>query len=87
MSGVTHFERRDRARRNYATCGFACGKKIKATPRQLAGDKRGEWERKWIVHLRDHLCNPPKDWGTPIDHIETALRTAMEVAVESDRNR
>lgn len=83
---VTHFERRDRQKMVYAECRF-CGKKIKGTPKTLAGVKGADWELKWLAHIRDHMMNTPRDWGTPLDHLDAALRTAMSVAREYDRNK
>ena len=57
MAGVTHFERRDRQPRQPAECGF-CAKKIKATPKRLAGHKGDEWVRNWLKHLNDHIMVP-----------------------------
>lgn len=86
MSGVTHFERRDRQKMVYSECRF-CWKKIRATPRMLAGPKGDDWQTKWLAHIRDHMMDAPKDWGTSLDHLDAALRTAMSVAREYDRNK
>lgn len=85
MSGVTHFERRDRQKTTYAECHF-CGKKIKGTPRSLAGERGHTWVSGWVGHLRDHLLDGPDGPGH-LGNIEGALRTAMSVAREYDRNK
>ncbi len=86
MSGVTHFERRDRQKMVHDECRF-CGKKIKGTPRSLSGGRGDTWMAGWLAHIRDHMLDTPKDWGTPLDHLDAALRTAMSVAREFDRNK
>jgi hypothetical protein len=85
MSGVTHFERRDRQKRIHVECHF-CGKKIKTTPRGIAGPRGDTWLGGWIGHLRDHLLDGPEGPGH-IGNIEAALRMAMSVWAEFDRNR
>lgn len=85
MSGVTHFERRDRQKMTYAVCHF-CERKIKGTPKGLAGERGHTWVAGWIGHLRDHLLDSPEGPGH-IGNIEGALRTAMSVAREYDRNK
>lgn len=82
MSGVTHFERRDRTAFVHCTCHF-CDKKIKATPRMLAGEKRKEWENQWLEHIKRHMAKDPMNW----EMLDMALRTAMSVEYESERNR
>lgn len=84
MSGVTHFERRDRQKTTYAECRF-CKKQIKGTPRKLSGLKGHEWVENWLKHIRDHF-GIPKDLGE-ISRLDAALRTAMSVAREHDRNK
>jgi hypothetical protein len=86
MSGVTHFERRDRQAFVHAECRF-CGKKVKGTPKGLAGGRGDAWMQGWLNHIRDHMLDAPKDWGTSLDHLDAALRTAMSVAREYDRNK
>lgn len=77
--GVTHFERRDRQKREPEVCQV-CNDPIKATPRMLAGPKRRVWMEKWVAHLRDHILGSPS-------LIEESIRTAFIVAEESERNR
>jgi hypothetical protein len=85
MSGVTHFERRDRQKRVCSSCHF-CGKLIKTSPRKIAGVLGDTWVEGWIGHLRDHLLDAPEGPGH-IGNIEAALRTAMNIWAEYDRNR
>lgn len=82
MSGVTHFERRDRHKFVHAECLF-CGTKIKGTPRQLSGAKGEDWQRGWLEHIRDHIL----EHGTTLQNLNDALNTAMSVAREHDRNK
>lgn len=84
MSGVTHFERRDRQKKTYAECRF-CRKKIKGTPKKLAGSKGDEWQENWLQHIRNHF-DIPRDLGE-LARLDAALRTAMSVAREFDRNK
>lgn len=84
MSGVTHFERRDRQKTTYAECRF-CGKKIKGTPGRLAGEKGYEWVENWMQHIRNHF-DIPENLGA-LARLDAALRTAMSVAREYDRNK
>lgn len=85
MSGVTHFERRDRQKMVYATCRL-CKKKIKATPRSLAGERGHLWTDGWVEHLRVHLFDS-LEGAVNIDNVEKALYTAMNVALEYARNK
>jgi hypothetical protein len=66
----------------YDECLF-CGKKIKGTPRMLAGEKGLKWQENWLKHISDHLMAAPK---TP-ENVEGALWSAMSVAREFDRNK
>lgn len=85
MAGVTHFERRDRTKRIHVVCPF-CDKKIKTTPRGIAGLRGDIWVDGWVGHLRDHLLNSPEGPGHS-GNIEAVLHTAMVVWNEYSRNR
>jgi hypothetical protein len=82
MSGVTHFERRDRQKFIHDVCHF-CGKVIKGTPKKLAGSNGDDWEFFWLSHVRDHILQ----FGMTADNLDKAMRTAMAVAREFDRNK
>lgn len=86
MAGVTHFERRDRQKLIHAECGL-CLKRIKGTPRKLAGELGEKWYRDWMDHIEEHLMNPAKCLPPRIEHVRLALETAAAVAREYDRNK
>ena len=86
MSGVTHFERRDRQKLIHPSCCL-CGKKIKGTPRALSGEKGEKWYEDWFAHIESDLTNPAKCLPPRSEQLRAALDTAALVAGEYRRNK
>lgn len=80
MSGVTHFERRGKARKVHPHCPI-CGKVCIVTPKKVAELGRKDFITRWSCHVYDCLTKNYR-----LDRVSEALEHMAEFGAAVNEN-